>query len=234
MSAKESITNYHVLVFDMANTFMFGGDKFNDSENYESVYRSFGGLKFNNSELTSLIIYIYNTLLTRYRDPEYYDKFVHVRDFLDDDTKFNNLSSNEKDIIEKVFAHFECGTVPEESRNILTELAKTHRLGLISNVWCYSRYYKDELRRSGVYDLFEIVLFSSDHGSIKPSPKLFNMAIKHFGVNPAEMIFIGDNYKRDVIGSINAGMKSVWVNLEGLLADGVKADVEIKHIRELI
>jgi len=60
------------------------------------------------------------------------------------------------------------------------------------------------------------------------------MAIDHFRLDPTEIVFIGDNYKRDVLGSINAGMKSVWVNPEGLSPDGVKPDFVIEHIRELI
>src|SRR4030095_9635628 len=236
MLASDYIKNFPILIFDMGNTFMYGGDRFDDSQNYEASYRLFGGEKLSNNELHQLVHYSYNTLLERYRDPIYYDNFISLRDFIETDENFSRLDKNEKDLIERVCAHHECGSISEECKLILKGLSNTHRLGLISNVWTYSKYYIDKLKKENVYEMFEVILYSSDHGCIKPSIKLFNKAIEYFNIDPSQMVFIGDNYKRDIVGPKNAGMKSILVTngrTDGEI-DGIKPDYMIEHIRELV
>ncbi|HJY65024.1 MAG TPA: HAD-IA family hydrolase [Ignavibacteria bacterium] len=218
----------------MGKTFMFGGDRFGASQNYEETYRSFGGCRLPSDDIHELINHIYSTLLIVSREPDYFDNFPTVREFMDIDNRFIMYDSYEKDLLEQVFAYHECGSVPDECKDVLLKLSMSHRLGLISNVWCNSLYFTNKLKSENIHDIFEHVIFSSDHGTVKPSPKLFNMATGCFGVHPSDILFIGDNYKRDVIGSMNAGMKSVWVNKNDEMYNGIKPDFEIKHIRELV
>jgi len=234
--AADYVKDFEILIFDMGKTFMYGGDRFDESQDYEASYRWLGGERLDNKTLHYLFHYIYDSFLAITRNPLYYDNVPTIRDFLEADSKFINYDSNEKDLLERVFAHHECGSVPGECREILLKLSNTHRLGIISNVWCYSKYFTGRLKTNKVYDLFDIVLFSSDYGSVKPSPKLFNKAAEHFGKIPCEIVYIGDNYKRDIIGSKNAGMKSILVRngANDKVTGDVKPDFEIEHIRELI
>ncbi len=236
MNVKDYIKQFDVLLFDMNKTFMFGGDRFSDGQDYEQTYKSFGGKKFNNSELHEFFNFSYVKLLERSRNPDYYNDFPTVRNFLDTEEFFKEISVDERDLIAKAFATHECGEVPDKSKKVLTELSKSHKLGIIGNVWCEGYYFADKLKNAGVYDLFDIHIFSSDHGSIKPSLKLFDIAINHFGKKPSELVYIGDNYKRDVLGSKNAGINSVLIQNSpaGTITGDIKPDYIISGIEELI
>lgn len=234
MEAKEFIKDYDVLIFDLGKTIMFEGDRFGNSQDYEDTYKSFGGCLINNEDLHELISHIYSTLLVISRTPYYVDIMPTVREFLDKDMHFDMYDSHEKDLLEQVFAYHECGTVPQECRQTLKKLAKTHRLGIISNVWCSSKYFFNKLKEDEVFELFDNIIISSDHGTVKPSRKIFAMAAENFKRPPAEIVYIGDNYGRDIVGSANAGMRNIWVNRNGYHPGDIKPDFEIKHIKELV
>ena len=236
MTAKEYIRQFDVLLFDMDKTFMFGGNKYGNEQDYEKTYKSFGGKKLNNSHLHEFFDFSYMKLLEKSRNPECFDAFPTVREFLDSDEYSKEFESYEKDLIEKTFASHECGWVPDNCRKALNELSKVHRLGLISNVWCESIYFRDRLKEEEVYNLFDIHIFSSDHGAIKPSRKLFQVAIDHFKKKPHELVYIGDNYKRDVIGAKNAGINSILIQNSpaGEITGDVQPDYVISGIEELM
>ncbi len=236
MSAKEFIRQFEVLLFDMDKTIMFGGNRYGDEQDYEKIYKSFGGTKYINSELHDFFYFSYMKLLEKSRDPDFFDAFPTVREFLDADEYFKEFESDEKDLIEKTFAAHECGWVPDNCRKVLNELSKVHKLGLISNVWCESIYFKERLKEEEVYDLFDLLIFSTDHGAIKPSSKLFEIAINHFGMKPNELVYIGDNYKRDVIGAKNVGINSILIQNSpaGDITGDVKPDYVISGIEELV
>lgn len=236
MTVKDYITQFDVLLIDMDKTFMFGGNRCGDEQYYEQTYRSFGGKKFNNSGLHEFFNFSYVKLLEKSRNPDFFDAFPTVREFLDSDNYFKEFSSDEKDLIEKTFAAHECGEVPDKCRYVLKELSKSHKLGLISNVWCDSFYFVNRLKDEGVYDLFDVHIFSSDHGAIKPSSKLFQIAIDHFVKTPNELVYIGDNYKRDVIGAKNAGINFVLIQNSptGEITGDIKPGFIIGGIEELI
>ena len=118
-----------------------------------------------------MIYYIYGELLTRSRDEKFQDDMMTVEELIESDGYFKELSIDDKIIIERVFAYHECGEVPKSCKLTLEKLSKSHKLGLISNVWCKSEYFMDQLKIDGVFDLFEITIFSSDHMSVKPSKK---------------------------------------------------------------
>jgi putative hydrolase of the HAD superfamily len=234
MTAKDYIKDYEVLIFDMGKTFMFGGDRFGEKQDYYDTYMSFGGFAISETELKELINHIYSTMLVISRTPYLFDNMPTVREFLDLDMRFDIFDNHEKDLVEQVFAYHECGTVPHECRQTLRELSISHKLGIISNVWCKSMYFTQKLKSEKVHDYFEHIVLSSDFETIKPSPKIFGIAIEYFGIDPAQIVYVGDNYKRDVIGSKNAGMKCIWVNQNGLHPETIKPDLEIKHISELV
>jgi len=236
MTAKEFIKDFEILIFDMANTFMFNSDRFDKDQDYEASYKLFGGKTLKNNELHEIIYYIYGALLERSRTQQYVDNMITVKKFIESDSYFDGYSKDDKAVIERVFAHHECGVIPNEYKDALKVLSKSYKLGLISNVWCESIYFKNRLKDAGVYDLFDIAIFSADYNIAKPSQKLFKMAIDHFNKPPQDLVYIGDNYKRDVVGSKSVGMKSILVqNSESSnISDNIKPDYVISSITELI
>jgi len=53
-------------------------------------------------------------------------------------------------------------------------------------------------------------LASSEYMFRKPSPKLFELALKKAGLNASDVWFCGDNIRADIEGSAAVGMFPVW------------------------
>lgn len=45
----------------------------------------------------------------------------------------------------------------------------------------------------------------------KPEPYMFLYAMKQFGASPENTVMVGDNLQTDILGSIRAGLRSVWI-----------------------
>ena len=92
----------------------------------------------------------------------------------------------------------------------LTELKKRGLImGLISNI---EQDIDETLTRLGLPSWLEIVVTSQDAGANKPQPEIFLEALKRAGVQPAEALYIGDQYQVDVLGANGAGMKGILLD----------------------
>jgi 2-haloacid dehalogenase/putative hydrolase of the HAD superfamily len=59
---------------------------------------------------------------------------------------------------------------------------------------------------------FENVVTSEDAKSYKPQPEIFLMALDKMGVQPSQVLHIGDSLSSDVAGAYNLGIDSFWLN----------------------
>lgn len=235
-SVTEFLKMFQGILFDMGDTFMFDCDRFLDNEDFEATYRSLGGEHLTQDELTKSIRHIYNSLLIIGRDVDRYESFPTVSDFLSTDAYFKDFGPQDREIIKKVFAVHECGEIPASSRRVLNHLSKSYRLGLISNVWSDSDIFRSKLMDAGVHDLFGTLIFSSEYGAIKPAKQLFEKAAHHFGLPYHELVYIGNNYRRDIVGAKSTGMHAILVNNgpASEITGEVKPDYVISSIEELI
>jgi FMN phosphatase YigB (HAD superfamily) len=233
---KEFLKMFVVVLFDMGDTFMFDCDHFSDNEDFQATYRSLGGKHLTQDELTKSIRHIYNSLIKIARDEDRYHSFPTMSDFLSTDAYFQEFDTQDREFIKEVFAVHECGEIPASSKKVLNHLSKSHRLGLISNVWSDSDIFRRKLIDAGVHDLFSTLIFSSEYGAIKPAKKLFEKTANHFDLPYKELVYIGNNYKRDIVGAKSTGMNAILVN-NGPASDitgEMKPDYVINSIEELI
>jgi putative hydrolase of the HAD superfamily len=93
---------------------------------------------------------------------------------------------------------------------VLQELKKRRlTVGLISNI---EQNMTAALDKLGLSPHLDIVVTSQDAGFAKPDKAIFEFAIKKAGVKAGDSTYIGDQYNVDVIGSRNAGMKSILLD----------------------
>ncbi|MEM8981677.1 MAG: HAD family hydrolase [Pseudomonadota bacterium] len=59
---------------------------------------------------------------------------------------------------------------------------------------------------------FAASVTAADAGVPKPEPAIFELAARRIGVNPNEIIHVGDDPHLDVDGARRVGMATVWVN----------------------
>jgi putative hydrolase of the HAD superfamily len=96
---------------------------------------------------------------------------------------------------------------------LLQDLRRTwYRLGIISN---FDLRLHDILRQVGVLDLFEHIVLSSQVGAEKPSPRIFEEALRRFAVEPAELLHVGDEEKADGDGARAFGMQTFILGFAG-------------------
>ncbi|MBO7196347.1 MAG: HAD family hydrolase [Clostridia bacterium] len=83
---------------------------------------------------------------------------------------------------------------------------------LLSNA--QSCFTVDELKSTGLYDLFDGIVISSDIGVKKPCVDAFAAAFQKFGINAENSMYIGNDLRDDILGAANAGMRSLYIHTE--------------------
>ncbi len=95
------------------------------------------------------------------------------------------------------------------AREILTELqTRGYRLGIISNV-ITSQEIPDWLEAEDMNKYFTAMVLSSHFRRRKPDPEVYWEAARRIGVLPEKCVYVGDNPKRDVVGTREAGFGMV-------------------------
>ncbi len=88
-----------------------------------------------------------------------------------------------------------------------------------------------KLRAMGIDEFFPVQLSSSDVGRLKPSSTPFIVLSQRLGVEPENILYVGDSILKDVEGAGHAGMKSVLISQKG--AGGSSADLTVRSWDEL-
>ncbi len=57
---------------------------------------------------------------------------------------------------------------------------------------------------------FSAIVISEEEGVLKPHPQLFRIATQRAGVDPGEILYVGDSLHSDVVGGLNAGWQIAW------------------------
>ena len=63
-------------------------------------------------------------------------------------------------------------------------------------------------------DVFDVLVFSSDDRSVKPSPEPFRRALHEMGATPDDAVVVGDSARRDGGGAQAAGIPFVLVGAD--------------------
>jgi putative hydrolase of the HAD superfamily len=72
-----------------------------------------------------------------------------------------------------------------------------------------------KLKAMGIEDKFEAILSSEDLGHFKPSLTPFHALQNALGVKPEEILYVGDSYRKDILGAKNAGMHACLIFADG-------------------
>lgn len=130
--------------------------------------------------------------------------------------------------------------VVEDGRAVVEELERRgYILGIISNV-ITSREIPEWLEADDFARYFKSVVLSSVLGIRKPDPAIYLEAARQAGVEPARCVYVGDNLKRDVTGTRQAGFGMVILMIspkdlaEQTLTDENRPDLIIHEFKQLL
>lgn len=92
-----------------------------------------------------------------------------------------------------------------------------------------------DLQRIGLMHHFVFQLGSREHGAGKPDAGFFHAACARLGVARGEVLHVGDHVDMDVIGAARAGLRSCWINREGMAweRDDLRPDLEFGNLTAL-
>lgn len=117
----------------------------------------------------------------------------------------------------------------DDVRETLTELKKKYKIAVLSNGNKTSQRRK--LSTIDIYDLLDYSLISGEFTYRKPDKEIFEYTAKQLGLETNECVYVGDNYKIDVLGSKNAGMLPVFISRNNEVHEDV---LTIKAIKDLL
>ncbi len=126
----------------------------------------------------------------------------------------------------------------------LTAYPKTHstliklksnglKLGIVSDAPKKQAWLR--LEELNLSDFFDVVIALEDTGKLKPSKLPFEAAVKALNVDSFEILFVGDNPMRDIVGAKSVGMKTAFAKYGQVIEGEEKADYVLKEsVMELI
>ena len=115
----------------------------------------------------------------------------------------------------------------EQSEDVLDRLTGLYRLGSMTNG-------NADVHHIGIGHYFDFVITSAAIGQPKPHPEIFQAAIELAGTQPEQLLHVGDDPVRDVLGANALGIRTVWVNRDNRPWPGGKEpDAMIREIAEL-
>ncbi len=234
-SALSLVERSSAVVLDMCGTFMFGHDRFGPDETYGRAYRRLGGTALSDRSVYRAVSACFATMSSIYEDPTRQYSFPSVRSTLTSLPETVGYSFHELGLLEQVFANHEVGHIPKDYAETLRHLGQRRRLALVTDVWSSKSNYVEVLENAEVFDLFTVMVFSSDGCTVKPSRQLFDRAVSGLRVPPVEVLVIGDSLRRDIGGAQASGLKSIWIDSanSGVPEFGPHPGARISDLRDL-
>ena len=229
-----SLKDVDVILLDQGETFMFENDRFGPDEDYASTYQRVGGMTQSPDEVQKLIEEVFGRIVQAYDSRIDDDRFPTVGDLTRKIAP--TLPPSEVDLIDDIIAEHEIGVISKAHRSTIRMLASTHRLGIISNVFAQPPRFEHNLQKTGIFDCFEHIVWSSTESAIKPSPKVYQVALDYWQMEADRIVYVGNDARRDVGGSKGVGMRSVWINLHGaaLPAGLPQPDATLSDLSQLV
>jgi len=101
-------------------------------------------------------------------------------------------------------------SVPESSKQLLSQLSKHYPLVAISNG-------NVDTKSIGIDHYFQHVYHAGwqKNGDLlrqKPAPDMFNLACKQLAIQPSELLHVGDCGRADIQGALSAGCQAAWLS----------------------
>lgn len=215
----------NTLLLDMNGTFMFGEDRFGDSENFSIHYNRLGGA-LRPTMVNQIIREAYNYLDKRYTDESYQNCFPSVKSAIFE-VSDKSLDASEINRLTEVFSHHELGQIPDAFVEVLQKLHRDFTLAAVIDIWAPKPPWLNAFQNTGTDKLFSATSFSSDHGMVKPSPKPFELVLRQLGKKRSEAVVIGDSVRRDLGGAKNA-------DIDCILVGGARHPYALRNFKDLL
>ena len=149
-------------------------------------------------------------------------------EFLKEQNYVSSVSSYLKPLTDSLYE----ATVKEtaKSREVLMQLKQQYPMVLVSNFYGNIATVLQEFKLDGIFDK---IIESAVVGVRKPDPQIFTLGVEALGMQPDEVVVVGDSMDKDIIPAGKAGCHTVWFKGEGWTNDPVDESPAGKVITDL-
>lgn len=100
-----------------------------------------------------------------------------------------------------------------EALSTLRSLAGRYKLAAISNTQAQAGSQKHRLvEMPQVMECFGTVMVAGEGGvPPKPDRRVFLTCLETLGVDPSQAVFVGDDWRADICGATDAGLRAIWI-----------------------
>ena len=92
----------------------------------------------------------------------------------------------------------------------VASVARSRPVAVVSNG--SARVQRTKLARAGLAEVLPDVFLSGEVGASKPDARIFEAALAHVGRSPEEVLHVGDDPERDIVGAARLGLATCWVS----------------------
>ena len=217
------------VIFDLDDTLI------SEFEYVKSGYRAVAGVINDKKAVNKSSDSIYTELLELFNEDHknVFNRFLR-----------NNGLSDEKDsVMELVKAYREHIPDIRYYEDVLPALKSLKDMGMITGILSdgYSVTQRRKIGAVGAENDFDIIILTDELGkdAWKPSPEGFRMIEEKYGLRPGEILYVGDNPKKDFYLSKTAGIKTARIKREtGVYNnesyyEGIKEDFSIGSLTDI-
>lgn len=146
--------------------------------------------------------------------------------------EFLGLAEWQQAVVDDLYA----ATVEEtaRSRAVLLKIKQQYPMVLVSNFYGNIATVLKEFHLDGIFDA---IIESAVVGVRKPDPRIFSLGVEALGMQPNEVIVVGDSMDKDIVPASKAGCHTIWFKGEGWTNDPVdksQADKVITDLTEIL
>lgn len=100
----------------------------------------------------------------------------------------------------------------DEAKSVLEKLYQRYPMVLVSNFY---GNVESVLEAYGIRRYFKTVIESAVVGVRKPDPAIFALGVKALGLEPDEVLVVGDSLKKDIYPARSLGCHTAWLKGKG-------------------
>ncbi len=123
----------------------------------------------------------------------------------------------------------------DEVPGVLRELRDRGVVLAICSNWDWD--LEPAITEAGLDGWFDTLVSSAWAGARKPHPRIYRYLLEQSGLDPAEVLFVGDTWGPDVVGPLAAGMTPAYLERDGHWPDPTRpvdaAATEVARLRDL-
>lgn len=109
-------------------------------------------------------------------------------------------------------------TVLPGAKELMEAIYGKAKMGIITNG--FTDLQAIRLEKTGMTQYFEHVIISEEVGVAKPDTAIFSHALEKMGMPcKSKVLMVGDNQHSDILGGLNFGIETCWLNSSGMEQD---------------